>query len=249
MSVENPSQANNEIHGRPRKLLMRFTIPLALFVAAFGLRCYHLTQPPLDFHPMRQCWSLIFARAYYFENASSIPQWRRQVAQVNKQMTHIKEPPIMEHLVAWAYRLAAAEQLWIPRMFSVTFWLLGGLLLYMLTSEMTSPPGALICVAFYLFAPFGIFISRSFQPEAMMVMLFIASVLTIRRYYNRPSMMRLLVAAGVAVLAILVKFIAVFPIMAAFLFVGVAKEGLHKGLLNIRCLLFLLASLLLCTGY
>ena len=108
----------------------------------------------------------------------------------------------MEHLVAWAYRFAGSEQLWIPRMFSVTFWLLGGLFLYMLTSEMTSPPGALICVAFYLFAPFGIFMSRSFQPEAMMVMLFIASILTIRRYYNRPSIMRLLVAAGVTVLAI-----------------------------------------------
>jgi hypothetical protein len=119
----------------------------------------------------------------------------------------------------------------------------------MLTSEMTSPPGALICVAFYLFAPFGIFMSRSFQPEAMMVMLFVAGILMIRRYYNQPSMIRLLVAAGIAALAILIKFIAVFPIVAAFLFVGVAKEGLHKGLLNIRCLLFLLVSLLLGTGY
>jgi hypothetical protein len=114
---------------------------------------------------------------------------------------------------------------------------------------MTSPPGALICTAFYLFVPFGIFTSRCFQPEAMMVMLFIASVLTIRCYYNQPSMMRLLVAAGVAALAILVKFIAVFPIVVAFLFVGIAKEGLWKGLLNIKCFLFLLASLLLGTGY
>jgi hypothetical protein len=248
--IEKPSETKLETYNTARrKLLSRFVLLFVLFMAGFGIRCYHITQPPLDFHPMRQGWSLILARAYYFENADSIPQWQRQVAQFSKQMTHIKEPPIMEHLVAWAYRFTGAEQLWIPRMFSVTFWLLGGLFLYMLTSEMISAPGALICTTFYLFAPFGIFISRSFQPEAMMVMLFIGSILMIRRYYNRPSMMRLLVAAGVAVLAILVKFIAVFPIVAAFLFVGVAKEGLHKGLLNIRCLLFLLASGLLGTGY
>jgi len=83
-----------------QKHFVHLIVLFALLIAAFGLRCYHLTQPPLDFHPMRQGWSLILARAYYFENAGSIPQWQRQVAQVNKQMTHIKEPPIMEHLVA-----------------------------------------------------------------------------------------------------------------------------------------------------
>ena len=249
MSVENHFETKHEIDAQPWKRFVRFAMGLALFMAAFGLRCYHLTQPPLDFHPMRQCWSLILARAYYFENSGSVPEWRRQVAQVNKQTTHIKEPPIMEHLVAWAYRFAGAERLWIPRMFSIIFWLLGGLFLFLLARKMVSPNGALVCTAFYLFAPFGIFMSRSFQPEAMMVMLFIAGILTIRCYYNRPSMIRLLVAAGVASLAILVKFIAVFPIVIAFLFVGIAKEGLRKGLLNIRCLLFLLVSLLLGTGY
>jgi len=224
-------------------------ILLALLTAAFCLRCYHLTQPPLDFHPMRQGWSLILARAYYFENCESVPEWQREVARVNEQMTRIKEPPIMEHLVATAYRFAGAEQLWIPRMFSIVLWLLGGLFLYLITNKMTSPPGALVSTAFYLFAPFGIFMSRSFQPEAMMVMLFVASIVMIRRYYNQPSVIRLLIAAGLAALAILIKFIAVFPIVAAFVFVGVAKKGLRKGLLNIRCLLFLLASLLLGTGY
>ncbi len=228
---------------------MYLIVLLALLTAAFGLRCYHLTQPPLDFHPTRQGWSLILARAYYFENAGSIPQWQRQVARVNKQMTHIKEPPIMEHLVATVYRFAGAEQLWIPRVFSIIFWLLGGLFLFLSAREMVSPNGALVCTAFYLFAPFGIFMSRSFQPEAMMVMLFVAGIMTIRSYYNRPSVTRLLVAAGTAALAILIKSIAVFPIVAAFVFVGIAKEGLRKGLLNIRCFCFLLTSLLLGLGY
>lgn len=247
--IENPFKTDRQTDAPPRKRFGLFAIGLALFMAAFGLRCYHLTQPPLDFHPMRQGWSLILARAYYFENAGSIPEWQRQVAQFSKQMTSLKEPPIMEHLVAWAYRLAGAEQLWIPRMFSIIFWLLGGLFLFLLAKEMVSPNGALVCTAFYLFAPFGIFMSRSFQPEAMMVMLFVAGILMIRRYYSQPFLMRLLVAAGIAALAILIKSIAVFPIVAAFLFVGVAKEGLRKGLLSIRCLCFLLTSLLLGLGY
>jgi len=91
----------------------------------------------------------------YFENCESVPEWRRQMAQTNKQMTHIKEPPIMEHLVARAYQFAGAEQLWIPRVFSVTFWLAGGLFLYLLAREMVSMQGALISTAFYLLVPFG----------------------------------------------------------------------------------------------
>jgi hypothetical protein len=228
---------------------VHLTVLFVLLTAAFGVRCYHLTQPPLDFHPTCQCWSLLLARAYYFENAGSLPEWQQQVAQFTKQMTPIKEPTILEHLVAWSYRFAGGEHLWIPRMFSIIFWLLGGLFLFLLAREMVSPNGALVSTVFFLFAPFGIFMSRSFQPEAMMAMLFIAGILTIRRYYNRPSMIRLLIAAGIAALAILVKFIAVFPIVAAFLFAGVAKKGLHKGLLNIRCFVFLLVSGLLGTSY
>ena len=126
----------------PRKHFVHLIVLFALLIAAFGLRCYHLTQPPLDFHPTCQYRSLILSRAHYFENVGSVPEWQQHVARINKQMTFIKEPPIIEYLVAWAYQLVGAEQLWIPRMFSVTFWVLGGLFLYMLTSEMVSPPGA-----------------------------------------------------------------------------------------------------------
>ncbi|HIJ70825.1 MAG TPA: hypothetical protein HPP87_05605 [Planctomycetes bacterium] len=243
--IQNPDTAS----GEPQKRFGYFVVGFSLFIAAFGLRCYRLTQPPLDFHPMRQGWSLILARAYYFEYCDSVPEWQRKVAQVNEKMTHIKEPPIMEHLTALAYRFAGAERLWIPRMFSIISWWLGGLFLFLLARKIVSTDGALVCTAFYLFAPFGVFMSRSFQPEAMMVMLFIAGVLMIRTYYYRPSMTRLLVAAGLSSLAILVKFIAVFPIMAAFIFTGVDKQGLRKGLLNIRSILFFLSSLLLGTGY
>ena len=249
MSVENDSETQHEMCVRPKRPFLHFVIGLLLFMAAFGIRCYHITQPPLDFHPMRQCWSFILARAYYFENCESVPEWRRQMAQTNKQMTHIKEPPIMEHLVARAYQFAGAEQLWIPRVFSVTFWLAGGLFLYLLAREMVSMQGALISTAFYLLVPFGIFMSRSFQPEALMVMLFLGSLLAIWRYYNRPSEARLLIAAGVAALAILIKSIAVFPITAGFLFMGIAKQGLRRGLISARCLCFLLACVLLGLGY
>jgi len=50
------------------------------------------------------------------------------------------EPPIMENLTAFGYRIAGAEHLWIPRMIAVIFWLAGGALLYKLAARLESFP-------------------------------------------------------------------------------------------------------------
>lgn len=218
----------------------------ALMLIAFSMRCYRITQPTLNFHPVRQYRSFSIARAIYFKNAPSIPQWRRNIARNYYENLSFKEPPIMEYLAAWAYRLAGGELLWIPRIISIVFWLTGGLFLYLLVKEMISPTSAIISMAFYLLAPFGIFMGSSFQPEALMVMAFLGSLLAIWRYFSQPSWATMLIAAVIMALTILIKFIPVFPLAFAFafLFVNAGTKSFRRWFVDPRNILFILISLL-----
>ena len=97
-----------------------------LFIAAFGLRLYHIDGPPMDFHPTRQYHSAVMARGYYFEASDSAPEWKRELAILNERREGIIEPPSVEVMAFLAYRAVGGEHLWIPRLLSAVFWLKGG---------------------------------------------------------------------------------------------------------------------------
>src|SRR3712207_1056603 len=101
-----------------------------LSIAALGVRVYHIDDPPMDFHPTRQYHSAVMARGYYYEAADSAPHWKRELAILNGQREGIIEPPIVELAAFLAYRVLGGEHLWIPRLLSSVFWLIGGAFLY-----------------------------------------------------------------------------------------------------------------------
>lgn len=191
-----------------------------LFVSAFAVRLYNIHLPPLNYCPLRQHRSAHIARWLYLRDLDNVPQWRREVARINAEKFCTKEPPIMEHLAAAGYRLAGAERLWIPRAAAALFWVIGGGFLYAAVKRLFRGDAAVLAVAYYLFLPFGIFAGRSFQPEALMIMTFLAAVLAIVWYYERPSRRRLLVAAVISSAAVMVKFVSVFPIVGGFCLAG-----------------------------
>jgi hypothetical protein len=80
------------------------------------------------------------------------------------------EPMVFETIVAKTYRLIGSDPFWVARIYASLFWLIGGLALYFMTSAMTNPDGGILALAYYLFLPFGIIASRSFQPDPLMVM-------------------------------------------------------------------------------
>jgi len=113
--------------------------------------------------------------------------------------------PILEFLVSIGYRILGAERLWLPRLLSSLFWLVGGGFLYLIGKRITDADAALFATAFYLFLPFAVVASRSFQPDPLMVTLLLASVFAILRYDEAPSRSRLAMAAVVSSLAFVVK--------------------------------------------
>ncbi|MCP4371355.1 MAG: hypothetical protein GY797_25045 [Deltaproteobacteria bacterium] len=213
-----------------------------LFLLAFGVRVYYVNQPNFDFNVNRQYRSALIARAFYFEDNTSIPEWRREIAALNKQ--GILEPPIMELLVSNLYRLVGQEQLWVARLLSAIFWIIGGAFLYALATKIISHDAALFAVAFYLFLPFGITASLSFQPDSLMVMWLLFSLFMIVRYYEQPSMLRLVVAALISSIAMLVKPICLFLIFGTFISVAIYKQGFWKSLVNPKNFIFAIISVL-----
>src|SRR3954447_3604948 len=153
----------------------------ALLVAALLVRAYAIGRPPVDFQPERPYHSAIVARWYYIEHTHEGSAAHRQAALVSKKREFVREPPILEYAAALVYRATGGEHLWIPRLFLSICWVTGGLLLFLLARRLASIEAAVAALAFYLFLPFGINASRSFQPDPLMVVLAIAAVLLVVR--------------------------------------------------------------------
>jgi hypothetical protein len=247
IKFEPKSETSEEIQFFPPVLRPLFIV--VLFIAAFGIRVYHIDDPPLDFHPGRQYQCAIIARSLYFEASKSVPQWRRQIARLNREGVPRMELPIVEFIASIAYRIAGGEHLWIPRLTSSIFWLVGGVVLYLLIKEIFSADTAIFSTAFYLFLPYGVIASRSFQPNPMMIMLLIFSIWRIFCYHKQPSTRSLFIAAGFSALALFVYPVSLFAIFATFTFLSIYKCGIRRTIIDSKFWLFTVIAVLPCAMY
>ena len=199
-----------------------------LFALGLGIRLVDLTDPPLDFHPTRQLRSAIIARSLYYRSLPESEDWQRQVAINQYSGAVLIEPLVMETLVAKTYRVIGSDPVWVARIYSSLFWIIGGLALFFLTSAMTSPDGGVLALAYYLFVPFGIIASRSFQPDPLMVMFILLALWAVYYWYRKPSWKTGILAGVLAGMALFVKAVAVFPILFALAAFFLVSKGFKK---------------------
>lgn len=199
-----------------------------LFLTALGIRLAHISEPPLNFHAVRQYRTLLIARAYFYETSSAIPDWKKQIVRTSMERQPMWEPQIMEIAASLIYRITRTERFWIPRIMSSAFWLIGAVFLYLIATELFDADAAVFSTAFYLLLPFAVLASRSAQPDSLMVMGLIVSVFTIFRYYQKPSAVRLFVAAIVSAMAILTKFVGLFALWGSFASIGLYTMGFRR---------------------
>jgi 4-amino-4-deoxy-L-arabinose transferase-like glycosyltransferase len=146
-----------------------------------------------------------------------MPDWQRQIAIRQWQQIGIIEPPIMEFLAAQTYRLSGV-QLWVPRLYSIIFWVLAGIPLYLLVLQLTHVPVAgLVALALYVSLPYGGIASRSFQPDPLMVACTVTAWWAMFSWYRKPTWSHAMLAGGFSGLAILVKNLSVFLIFPPLL--------------------------------
>lgn len=256
----------NLLHMRPGRVRLSTLLLALLLLAGLGLRLIDLTDQPLDFHADRQLRGALIARGmlYQMQPSANAPlgflgagTWKgaqplepdpgkRQTAINLWHSLETFEPPIFERTVALTYLLLGAEVLWLARLYAILFWLLGGLALAALARRLASDSGAVLALAAYLFLPLGVQISRSFQPEALMVCLVLWAGYAAHRWMESHTWRWSLLTGVFAGLAVLIKAPAAF-VIAPLLFFGVLSTWGLRGALR-RPQVWVTAALTLAIG-
>ena len=209
---------------------------LIIFILGIGIRLYDITDIPLDFHPTRQLLSALKARGMYYQGLKGIDPEMRTFAIQQWKFRASVEPEFLERVVADTYKYTG-EHLWIPRVYSSTFWIIGGIFIFLLARRLTSTDGALAATAFYLLLPYAVIASRSFQPDPLMVMLTILFWWAIYEWALAPSTERrswlFAILAGLfGGFAIYIKFVAAFFVIGggvgAMLMRGSLRDALKE---------------------
>src|SRR5688572_26205626 len=236
---------------------VRIITLVLIFGAALAIRLYDLTDLPLDFHPTRQLLSAIKARGLYYETEpDGISTWKLETAIHQAKLKSDVEPVVFERLVAFTYRLTG-EQLWIARIYSSIFWLIGGIFLFMLVHELVSFEGAVFSTTYYLFFPYAIFASRSFQPDPLMVMLILTFWWTFSRWMaltssfpaGRKTWGWTLLSGLLGGFAIFIKFSAAFFVIGGAIGLALSHFSLRGLLRNIQVRVMILLGVLPAVAY
>ena len=213
---------------------------IGIFILAFGIRLYHIDAPPLDFEPERQYHSLILARNYFLQSSSSAPEWRKELWKQIAAEEYVREPPVLEHVVALVYRIIGKEQFWVSRLLSVIFWLAGGCVLFRLIRRLVGTEGAVFSSIFYLFNPFGISDSRAFMPDPLMVFLMLLAISSFVNDHLNPTRSSFVISAILTGVAVLIKPFCLIPLMATFGLLSVEAHGKQSRSIAARAGLFIL---------
>ncbi len=184
---------------------------LAVMLIALGLliRIYDLSDAPLDFHPTRQLHSALMARGMYYQLTGET-SWQAARAIQQWKLEGLIEPPIMEWLAAFGYWITGSIDLRIPRVIAIAFWLLAVIPFLAAAKRENGWKAALIGTAFFLFYPYGIIASRSFQPETLLVLFLALFLMALISWDEKRTWKWALWAGLFGGLAVLVKAVAAF---------------------------------------
>ena len=220
---------------------LKFCIVLIFLLAAL-IRYDEIKAPGhlLD----REYTSAILARAFYFMSEDQLEDWRRDIAITTMSQQPVLEPPLVEYLVSLIYRVMGREEIYYARYLTGAFCLIGGIFMYRLTKKLLSTEAALFATLYYLFVPMGVIISRSFQPDSLMMMLFLASLYLLVNYFENGAKKNLLQASAVTAITFLFRPLVLFAIFFAFLALSLQNKGSWTKIFDWSLVIFSGVSLL-----
>jgi len=202
------------LHTRPANWSVLFIILLAL---GGLLRLRNVNDPPLDFHSTRQLRDVLVARDIYYSRLPSATTEQRELAASFAGSVGKYEPPVIESLVAYTYFLTGGENIASARVWETLFWLAAGVALFDLMRRAVSPWAAVIGWVYYLFLPFSVQASRSFQPDPLMTAAFVLGIYFLSRWSEttdggskKETWKWALLAGGFLGFAVFVKIVIAF---------------------------------------
>jgi 4-amino-4-deoxy-L-arabinose transferase-like glycosyltransferase len=182
-------------------------------------------------------------------NNDQVEDWRRDIAVTTMNQQPVLEPPLVEYLVSLIYRVMGREEIYYARYLTGAFWLIGGIFMYRITGKLLSTEAAFFATLYYLFVPMGVIISRSFQPDSLMMLLFLASLYLLLNYFEDGAKKSLLAAAVVTAMALLLRPLVLFAIFFAFLTLSLQKKGGWRKIIDWPLIIFGGISLLPAAAY
>jgi hypothetical protein len=232
---------------------IRWLIVSIIFITAFGIRAIGITNIPMDYHPIKQYRAALTARSFYFSKTDEVPIWEKEVAYSSLERIGFLGPPVVDVVAAGLYFVGGGEALWIPRLMSSIYWITGGIFLYALARKMMNEDASILATSIYLFLPFGVISSQSFQPDPLMIMLLVISIYAIVVYHQQLTRKNLFAMAAISAVAILIKPVSLFIIFGGYFAMQIQKKGLAKSLIldqdNIIFVLVALFPSILYYGY
>ena len=220
---------------------------ILMFLLAALIRRDEIRAP--GFAPTREYTSAIIARAFYYVGNDNIVPWRQNIAALLKHRQPILEPPLTEYLVSLSYRIRGNEEISYARYFTGIFWLIGGIFIYKITRTLLSANAALFATAYYLFVPMGVIVSRSFQPEALMMMMYLISLYYIIVYFETLTKKHLFLAAILTGVTIFVRPMVIFALCAAFIGIAIHKKRSIRRVVDSSFIIFFAISMAIPFAY
>jgi len=218
-------------------------------VLALGVRLHGINQSLVTFHPTRHYRSAVIARACYYDATPSIEPWARRLADAARSMQPAGEPPFMEWIACESYRAIGHEDIRIPRVLVMICWIVGAIPLYGLARRVSSAPAAIVAAALYLFMPYSVVATRSFQPDAPMTLCTLIAAVAAARYFESPVTSRFATAALLVGVATIVKPMSVFLTLPALIGMAWARQPWRQLIANRRFALLVLLGFLPATLY
>ena len=195
---------------------------MGCFLLGLVLRCYKLNAPPDDFRIARQYNSLLMSRYFATQMqclaSRCVPDWEKAVWRANYEYIQKAELPLNEWFAGTVNALIGRDSYWPARLLPITGWMMGAIFLY-LTARMLglSSYTSILAISIYLLLPLGVVVSRSMQPDSLMLGTMIASLWTLLRYEQCRKPVLLVAGALVSGISVLIKPGPPLPILFLFL--------------------------------
>lgn len=198
----------------------------ALALVGLGLRLAWLRGEPFDFFAERQLYDALMARGMWADLGGRPPSGT--AAAVAAGQTQVIEPPITQALAAGLYRVTGGEHLALARAVLALAWVVAVAPLWRLGRALVGPAGAWAAAVVWLCCPFTLAVSRSFQPDGLMLVLVVGTALALVRDAAAPTPRRRWTAVAWGSAAVFVKIHAVFVVGWLVVALAVRRGGVRE---------------------
>jgi 4-amino-4-deoxy-L-arabinose transferase-like glycosyltransferase len=221
-----------------------YALLILVFMIGFIIRMSDLFDAPLDFHPTRQLHSALIARGMYYQTLEDVPEWKREMSYKQWQAEGLIEPQIMERLTALIYGVIGSEQLWVARLWAILFWMIAGLLLFLITEKISGFAAGTFAVMYFFVWPYAAAASRAFQPEPLLIASILAALWALLNWVEKENTAWSIIAGVLCGFSIYVKSSAFFFLIPCFIGLIIYKYGLKAALKNRQVWLIGILSIL-----